>query len=320
MAAAFLAPAPALRADAAPALQPARQLPVVAGLADGRPAASNTSLPSATVGLAAVGCAVLAAAPRRLRRTRAAAAASQRPARTARASGSQPAGDAVAARLQAVPEADTGSEPKAASSAEPVAVEPDLLSLSQLTQLRAVPFLPEPAYRRFARNVPGDAGFDPLGLAGSNPRSFVNMLDAETKHGRLAMLAGVGFVAPELVHTRLAKVVGLPDLMADGGCVPTTLNGGLENPVLLGSLVASFAGMGIVDLSAPRCTGLPGYYGFDPMGFSNVQFSKLARSMLRSDVEWVAEAETKHGRIAMVAVTYMAFHEFLVGAPTWPSL
>jgi len=320
MVAAFLAPAPALSVNAAPALQPARQLPVVAGLADGRPAASNTSLPSATVGLAAVACAVLAAAPRRLRRTRAAAAASQRPARTARASGSQPAGDAVAARLQAVPEADTGSEPKAASSAEPTAVEPDLLSLSQLTQLRAVPFLPEPAYRRFARNVPGDAGFDPLGLAGSNPRSFVNMLDAETKHGRLAMLAGVGFVAPELVHARFAKILGLPNLMADGGCVPTVFNGGLENPVLLGSLAAFFAVVGFAELIAPRGTGLPGYYGFDPMGFSNVQFSKLARSMLRSDVEWVAEAETKHGRIAMVAVTYMAFREFLSGAPTWPSL
>mmetsp|Transcript_60835 Transcript_60835/g.188943 ORF Transcript_60835/g.188943 Transcript_60835/m.188943 type:complete len:321 (+) Transcript_60835:41-1003(+) len=320
MAAAFLAPAPALRADAAPALQPARQLPVVAGLADGRPAASNTSLPSATVGLAAVGCAVLAAAPRRLRRTRAAAAASQRPARTARASGSQPAGDAVAARLQAVPEADAGSQPKAASSPESVTVEPDLLSLSQLTQLRAVPFLPEPAYRRFARNVPGDAGFDPLGLAGSNPRSFVNMLDAETKHGRLAMLAGVGFVAPELLHARFAKILGLPNLMADGGCVPTVLNGGLENSVLLGSLAAFFAVVGFAELIAPRGTGLPGYYGFDPMGFSNVQFSKLARSMLRSDVEWVAEAETKHGRIAMVAVTYMAFREFLSGAPTWPSL
>lgn len=192
--------------------------------------------------------------------------------------------------------------------------------LQSLTQLRAVPFLPEPRYRRFVRNVPGDAGFDPLSLAGETPDEFVRMMEAETKHGRIAMLAGVGFVAPEILHSRLASILDLPDLMAEGGCTPTLLNGGLLDPVLLGSLGVIFAAMGVADIAAPRSTGIPGYYGFDPLHFGDVEFSKFARSLLRNNTEWVAEAETKHGRIAMIAVTYMAVREWLLQTPTWPSL
>lgn len=184
----------------------------------------------------------------------------------------------------------------------------------------AIPFLPEPAYRRFVRNVPGDAGFDPLGLAGETPEDFVHMLEAELKHGRIAMLAGVGFVVPELLHSRLADLFKLPDLMADYGCAPTLLNGGLLDPVLMGSLVVIFGAMAFVDLTIPRNTGLPGYYGWDPLNLGDVKFSELARSLLRNDTEWVAEAEMKHGRIAMIAVTYMAFREYITEEPIWPSL
>mmetsp|Transcript_69486 Transcript_69486/g.216961 ORF Transcript_69486/g.216961 Transcript_69486/m.216961 type:complete len:297 (-) Transcript_69486:85-975(-) len=192
--------------------------------------------------------------------------------------------------------------------------------LQSLVDLRAIPFLPEPEYRRFVRNVPGDAGFDPLGLAGKTPDEFVQKLEAELKHGRIAMLAGVGFVAPELLHSRLADILGLPDLMADYGCTPTLLNGGLlGEPVLLGSLALIFGSMAFADITIPRNTGLPGYYGWDPLNFGDVEFSKLARSLLRNDAEWVAEAEMKHGRIAMVAVTYMAFREYITEEPIWPS-
>lgn len=45
----------------------------------------------------------------------------------------------------------------------------------------------------------GDAGFDPLGLA-NGPIDLTWMRAAELKHGRICMLATVGFVAPELVQ------------------------------------------------------------------------------------------------------------------------
>lgn len=189
-----------------------------------------------------------------------------------------------------------------------------------LTGLKAIPFLPDPTYKRFVRNVPGDAGFDPLGLGGADREAFVSMYESELKHGRIAMLAGLGFAASELLHPRLATMLGLPNLMAEGGCAPTLLNGGLLNPLLLSSLAVIFGIMSFVDITIPKKTGLPGYYGFDPLKLGDVQFSSFAKSLLRSDVEWVAEAEIKHSRVAMLVVVYMAVREFLTHTPTWPSL
>merc|ERR1719410_1334695 len=129
---------------------------------------------------------------------------------------------------------------------------------TSLTGLKAIPFLPDPAYRRSVRNVPGDAGFGPLGLAGADRDSFVTMYESELKHGRIAMLAGVGFAASEFLHPRLAAMLGLPNLMAEGGCAPTLLNGGLLNPLLLSSLFVIFGIMSFADITIPKKTGLPG--------------------------------------------------------------
>jgi len=183
-------------------------------------------------------------------------------------------------------------------------------STESLTGEGAIPFLPDPAYRRFVRNVPGDAGFDPLGLAGADAKTFVTLYESELKHGRIAMLAGVGFAASELLHPRLAATLGLPNLMGEGGCAPTLLNGGLFNPLLASSLALIFGTMSLVDITGPRKSDIPGYYGFDPL--------KLGDQCIRA--EWMAEAEIKHSRVAMLAVVYMAFREFLTHTPTWPAL
>ena len=46
--------------------------------------------------------------------------------------------------------------------------------------------------------VPGDLGFDPLGLKPSDPAAFETMQTKELQNGRLAMLAAAGFMAQEL--------------------------------------------------------------------------------------------------------------------------
>ncbi|CAK0824834.1 unnamed protein product [Prorocentrum cordatum] len=188
-------------------------------------------------------------------------------------------------------------------------------AMRSLLRLTALPFLPEPAYRAFVRNVPGDAGFDPFSLAGRTPSEFMGMLEAEIKHGRLAMLAGVGMVAPEVLHRPIAEMLGLPNLMAPGGCTPTPLNGQLADPTLAASTGAILGLIAITEISQPRTRAeLPGYFGFDPL-----QLSELAEQLpkLRSDAPWVAEAEVKHGRVAMLAVTYMAVREFYTQSPIW---
>jgi hypothetical protein len=47
--------------------------------------------------------------------------------------------------------------------------------------------------------IPGDIGFDPLGLKPSDPAAFKEMQTKELQNGRLAMLAAAGFMAQELV-------------------------------------------------------------------------------------------------------------------------
>jgi hypothetical protein len=46
--------------------------------------------------------------------------------------------------------------------------------------------------------VPGDIGFDPLGLKPEDPAELAIMQTKELQNGRLAMLAAAGFMAQEL--------------------------------------------------------------------------------------------------------------------------
>jgi hypothetical protein len=50
-----------------------------------------------------------------------------------------------------------------------------------------------------ANYVPGDIGFDPLGLKPSDPTELALLQTKELQNGRLAMLAAAGFMAQELV-------------------------------------------------------------------------------------------------------------------------
>lgn len=48
--------------------------------------------------------------------------------------------------------------------------------------------------------IPGDIGFDPLGLKPTDPEEFEIMQTKELQNGRLAMLAAAGFMAQELAN------------------------------------------------------------------------------------------------------------------------
>merc|ERR1712224_1028857 len=48
-------------------------------------------------------------------------------------------------------------------------------------------------------HVPGDLGFDPLGLKPKDPREFTKMQTKEINNGRLAMIAAAGMIAQEYV-------------------------------------------------------------------------------------------------------------------------
>ena len=66
--------------------------------------------------------------------------------------------------------------------------------------------------------VPGDLGFDPLGLAPEDPAEFRTMQEKELSHGRLGMLAAAGFMAQEAVtgNTWGAQDISFENLILGG--------------------------------------------------------------------------------------------------------
>ena len=60
--------------------------------------------------------------------------------------------------------------------------------------------------------VPGDIGFDPLGLKPEDPEEFRIMQTKELQNGRLGMIAAAGFLAQEAVTDQTwGTYWGLPD-------------------------------------------------------------------------------------------------------------
>ena len=90
----------------------------------------------------------------------------------------------------------------------------------------ALPFAPRP--KLLDGSLPGDVGFDPLGMAGNDMESLKYMREAEIKHCRLAMLAVAGWPIAELLDKKFADAMGLPVLLTKSGESPSVLNGGLE--------------------------------------------------------------------------------------------
>lgn len=88
------------------------------------------------------------------------------------------------------------SEPAAADVA---AVEPEVPAAPPAPPApkmsASIPFLKQPEN---LEGMVGDIGFDPFGFATIFPAKF--MREAELKHGRVAMLAVVGWIVSEVVH------------------------------------------------------------------------------------------------------------------------
>lgn len=144
------------------------------------------------------------------------------------------------------------------------------------------------------------------------------MQEAELRHGRLAMLAVVGWPLSELVA---------PDFMLQDGRAPSVLNG--FNPVSFLVTAVAFGAFGFFeyktalrkvddkplgmihkqDMADVWEYGVAGDYNFDPLGlYSSIGDDALARKGLR-------EVEISHGRSAMLGITSFALWEALTGAP-----
>jgi len=162
----------------------------------------------------------------------------------------------------------------------------------------------------------GDKGFDPLGLATSQEK-LKNFREAEVKHGRLAMLAALGWPLSEELNGPISKALGMPSLLQPGcsssnaaDCAevlsraPSVLNGGLTSvsPIYW---IAIIAFSGAVEFYASKIKRgpnyLPGDLGFDPLGLYQ---GKDPAGKLDIQLK-----ELNNGRLAMIAITGYAFNE-----------
>ena len=170
----------------------------------------------------------------------------------------------------------------------------------------SLPFLNRP--KLLDGTLPGDRGCDPLGFA-SSEKALQWQRSAEIKHGRIAMLAAVGWPAAELFDKKIAAAYNLPALLGEGDRVPSVLNGGLAKvppafwAVTLGVAFAIEC-LGKAKEDAARKAGgiyTPGDLGFDPFEF---------KALTREGRFYEAEAELFNGRLAMLGIAGFVFQEF----------
>jgi len=166
-------------------------------------------------------------------------------------------------------------------------------------------------------SLAGDVGFDPLGLS-QNKATLFWMREAEVKHGRLAMLAAVGWPLSELWHKDFAQLFGLDSILAgkSGELAPSLLNGGLSSVYASGVLVMSIIFAGILE-NVSMNSGDIFISSEKPADYTpgNLKFDPLNLYKIRGDKKVMETNEIKNGRLAMLAITFYAYSEFLTKVP-----
>jgi hypothetical protein len=174
--------------------------------------------------------------------------------------------------------------------------------------------------------MPGDVGFDPLGLANfdlsvdgatDKQRSAALVLrdyrDAELKHGRLAMLAAVAWPLQEQLNPYFAAKLHMPNLVAEtGGLSPSVLNGGLEQAPVAASVLAFAAMVSAVELQGLRIKEATPVNEWRVGDYGTARIAEPGTEQFFS----LQEGEIWNGRIAMIAIFAYVVQEALTGFPT----
>ena len=141
---------------------------------------------------------------------------------------------------------------------------------------------------------------------GQEVRSSPFLIESEIKHGRLAMLAAVGYPGAELLHPFIADTANLPSLLTEAGAAPNFLNGGLEalvakfNLTLVFVVVAMLGRVYNIEIDALQSRNnflssdpkeqFPYDLGFDPLGLyaKNTVHTMSERACVQSRVHATA--------------------------------
>ena len=150
----------------------------------------------------------------------------------------------------------------------------------------AMPFLPYPeAVRGY---IGDDIAFDPLGLSNYFPMDYLR--ESEIKHGRICMLAIVGYITVDLgvvVHP-LGKDLGLTSATAHNAMVS---NGVMGNILIWMCLAEIFSYLAVSEMLQGSGRE-PGYYGFG---------TKFYEGKSPEAIKKLKYQEIVNGRLAMMA-------------------
>lgn len=144
--------------------------------------------------------------------------------------------------------------------------------------------------------------FDPAGFATRAPEWIPWFREAELKHGRMAMLGALGFVAPEFFR--------IPGEQFSFDAVPNVIQ---AHDALPDSMIQIFGWISLVEactipamagLNNPRFDRAPGDFSFDPIGLYPTDPAKQKEYQL---------AELKNGRLAMIALGGMVAGAAITG-------
>lgn len=139
--------------------------------------------------------------------------------------------------------------------------------------------------------------FDPLGLAKNKDEETLGWYRAaELKHGRVCMLASVGYLVQGLYH--------LPDGPFEASKpIDALLKVSSERPLAAVQIAIAIAALEVLGASIQKYTA-PGDLTFDPLGLKPEDPEELAELQLK---------ELKNGRLAMLATAGLAAQEYVTG-------
>lgn len=189
---------------------------------------------------------------------------------------------------------------------------------------KSVPFLPRPV--NLDGSMAGDVGFDPMYLS-SIPKDWSGfiqppswekkpaisqiywMRESELKHGRIAMLAFLGYIVADLgirfpAAGNIYSVENVPSSFAAHDILVS--QGSMGFMLLAVSLLEFTSGAVLVQVSKGESDREAGDFGFDPLGF--------LKGKNAADVKAMKLREITHCRAAMLAFAGIATQSALSDA------
>jgi len=191
---------------------------------------------------------------------------------------------------------------------------------------KSVPFLPRPI--NLDGSMAGDVGFDPMYLS-SIPKDWSGfiqppswekkpaisqlywMRESELKHGRIAMLAFLGYIVADLgvrfpaagdIYANIPSSYAAHDILVNQGSMGFML--------LAVGLVEFTSGAVLVQVSKGESDREAGDFGFDPMGFMKGKNAAAAKDMKLKEITHCRAAMLAFAGIATQSALSDATHSF----------